>query len=193
MKTILVKDNIKTFIPKSRVNYVILGTMASSCARMIDNVPPEEAFYYHNKKNQFWKILSYIFYGELRAIDTIIERQNFLEKFGIAMANIVESAEVPELESNNSSDDILFEAYNLKKLEVKSIADEFKNLLLTKPIFFTCKHKMPLACLLENYFRRNELGMENILEKIHFLPSPTRCSPEVRSRRWKEMGLALKK
>lgn len=189
MTFIVVKDEIDTFIPRSnKVNYIILGTMASCCARTIGEVIPQEAFYYHNSKNHCWKMLSNIFYGEVRDMKKLIDRQNLLEEFGIAMANIVKSAEVPESESLNPADSVLFDAHALKKLETKKISDEFKHLLQTRPIFFTCKSKPALTSLLEEYFSANKLD-QNLIQKIHYLPSPTRCSPVDRSSDWIKLGL----
>lgn len=189
MSTVLVKDELETFIPRNHeINYVILGTMASSCARTIDGIIPENVFYYHNGRNQCWKILSHIFHGELRLMKEIIDRQNFLEHFGIAMANIVASAEVPEADSSNSADSVLFNAHKLKQLKLKIISDEFKNILKTRPVFFTCKNKMELTCLLEEYFSLNGLD-KNLVQNINYLPSPTRCSVDQRSRSWVDLGL----
>lgn len=189
MNTILVKDDLETFIPQNhKINYVILGTIASSSARTIGEIAPSAAFYYHNRKNHCWKILSHIFYGELREMEKIIDRQNFLENFGIAMANIVGSVEVPESESKNPADRVLFNAHNLKKLQVKKISEEFKNILQTTPMFFTCKSKVELTKLLEDYFFINGLE-KNLVNKVNYLLSPTRCTPIKRSRQWEEMRL----
>lgn len=189
MNTVLVKDELETFIPRSHeINYVILGTMASSCARTIAGIVPENVFYYHNGRNQCWKILSHIFHGESRLIKEVTDRQNFLEHFGIAMANIVASAEVPEVDSSNSADSVLFNAHKLKKLKLKIISDEFKNILQSRPVFFTCKNKMELTYILEEYFSLNGLD-KKLVHKINYLPSPTRCSVDERSRSWVNMGL----
>ena len=52
------KDEIPVFIPKGKVNFIILGTMGSINARSINGQKPEgEFFYYNNSRNHFWKVI----------------------------------------------------------------------------------------------------------------------------------------
>ncbi len=189
MNTILIEDSLKEFIPQNNeTKYIILGTMVTSSARTISKIPPKEVFYYNNPKNQFWKILSHIFSNQKEPLDKISDRKKFLDKFGIAVANIVENAQIAENDSNDSSDAILFNAHKHEKLKVKKISNEFKKLLQSRPIFFTCKDKPPLRILLESYFENNGLE-KKFSDQVIYLPSPTRCNAVTRGDQWKELGL----
>lgn len=190
----VVKDEIVDFLPKGNVNFIILGTMGSICARTVDNKKPIEPFYYHNNKNHFWRILQLLFSSNsIRNSLSVKEKKQFLEHHKIAMANIVGEIEVPTDLANDPSDDVLFRANKDGKLLFKRCNSEFSQTLKTTPIFFTCRHKKGIDLLLEGYFKANSIE-QKFKNEIWHLPSPTRCNPAKRSLVWRhEMEDHLKR
>jgi G:T/U-mismatch repair DNA glycosylase len=181
----LSQDEIETFIPKvPRV--LILGTMAAVCARTIDGKVPDGAFYYHDSRNQFWKIVQFVFApeGDPKKM-RIDEKQEFLEKHGIAMANLVGRLHVERGKANSASDRILFEAHKNGSLEFKAASPALKNLFKTKPVFFTCSSNREITNLLHGYLEYNGLSLK-LDETVCFLKTPTRCNPRKRSNEWRQ-------
>lgn len=173
------RDDIKTFIPKGKTKLVILGTMCSAAARTVGNrKAADEAFYYHSPINRFWTVLQLIF-EKNKAVKklSIDEKTMLLNKHGIAIVNIVQEISVPDSLANDPSDSVLFEANRKGNLRFKTASSEFKTVLKSKPLFFTCRYKRPIHNLLEGYFIHNKVD-PRLLEKIWYLHSPTRKSAQ---------------
>lgn len=189
LKYFNVLDEIPTFIPKnSETRYVILGTMASACARNIKGVTEKGPFFYQSTRNNFWRILAYIFEEDYSSLKEVQERRDFLERHGIAVTNLVGLVKLKEEDIDNPDDLLLFDAHEdvkQKRIEFKKLNDDFKDLLMLKPVFFTCLEKPRLRELINSYFEYNNISQP----QIQFLPSPTRCSSEERGERWKKLGL----
>lgn len=182
---IISKDEIQTFIPTHPPQFVILGTMGSINARTLRGVKPEQAFFYNSNRNHFWKVLQLTLDPKtVPKTLSLEEKRQFLNHWKIAMANIVDQMEVHPENSDDPSDDILFEAFKNGRLHFKKESQEFKDILKVKPLFFTCRSKSPLRNLIEGYLKFNSLNLA-IHEKIWFLPTPTRCNPRNRSVIWK--------
>lgn len=195
MALIKVSDKITEFIPeKHNVNFVVLGTMGSSDARWINGRDPGSVFYYNNSRNNFWRIMGWLNHGRSIPIPQLPQRPMILEKNGIAMSNLVGEILIDEIHSKNPSDALLFDALNSdpKRLKVKIISPEFRNLLRTKPVFFTCLSKRGIISILEEFYVQNDLDL-NLIKNIIYLPSPTRCSSEKRSRRWLDLGFKVER
>lgn len=185
---IISRDEIKTFIPKKNPKLVILGTMASINARTINgHCKSEEPFYYNNNQNRFWKIMQVIFDKNPKPgfFENVAQKKIFLEKHQIALANIVYEIEISNGSEKNASDEIIFEANNNKQLKVKKIEDDFKTVLQSTPVFFTCLNKPKLNSLLNKYYKENNLNT-SLIDKICYLHSPTRVKYELRSEQWRE-------
>ncbi|MEK7356823.1 MAG: hypothetical protein AAB250_10260 [Bdellovibrionota bacterium] len=56
-RLIISRDEIPTYIPRSRVRLIVLGTMGAINARTIDDRRPTDIFFYNDNRNQFWKVL----------------------------------------------------------------------------------------------------------------------------------------
>lgn len=179
----ILKDEIVEFIPEGDVNLVILGTMASFVARAVNERFPRDAFYYHDGRNRFWGVISLILTGERIHFSSIENKKRFLNHYGIAMANLVQSVEVGD-EINSSEDKILFDAYRKQKIQFKIISSSFKKILQEKPICFTCRRKMEIEIFIKEYFNKNSVSTRSV-EDIEFLTSPTRKSYNAISESWR--------
>ena len=84
-------DEIHEFIPNTTTKLVILGTMASGVARTKDQKKPGEAFFYQDNRNKFWEILQFVVNpkADVKKNMPTTEKKDFLNKWQIAMANIV--------------------------------------------------------------------------------------------------------
>lgn len=182
MKTL--KDEIEEFIPEGKVNLVILGTMASFVARVVDEQFPKDAFYYHDGRNRFWGVLSLILTGERIRFNSIDDKKRFLNHYGIAMANLIHSVDVGD-EIESSQDKILFKAYQDQKIQFKTISNSLKRILQENPIFFTCRRKVDIEIFLEEYFKKNSFSACSV-EDVTFLTSPTRRSYKAISESWRD-------
>lgn len=182
---IISRDEIETFVPRSPPRLVILGTMGSGVARTLDGNKPQDAFFYHSPKNHFWRILQLVFEpsSEPRRL-SVKEKKEFLDKWQIAMANIVEEITINANQARDPADSILFRAHKKGNLKFKKINGSFVEVLRDVPIFFTCKRKREILGLLDGYFKVNKLD-SGLVEKVRFLLSPTRCNPKDRSHEWK--------
>lgn len=189
MNYIEIYDDIPTFIPKqNEVKFIILGTMASSCARNILGKMDKGPFYYQSNRNSLWRILAQIYNRDASFLAEVQQRKDFLERHGIAMANLVRRVGLLEKDIRNSADGLLFDAFEDKenqRFEFKKIEEDFKLLLNSKPVFFTCLEKPRLTKMLDAYFIENQL----VRPQVQFLPTPTRCSVIERSKRWLELGI----
>ncbi|MCO5143903.1 MAG: hypothetical protein M9962_12500 [Oligoflexia bacterium] len=180
---VISKDEIETFIPK-KPKILILGTMGAIIARTIDDNRPKEAFYYHDNRNHFWKIIQLVFKPNIEPKKmTIDEKKIFLEEHGIAMSNIVKEIRVNTNDAKNPSDDIIFIAQKKRRLEFKVTSEQLKEIIEKKPIFFTCRSKPGISHLIQGYFSHNNINIP--ISKIHHLPTPTRCNPQKRSNDWR--------
>lgn len=183
---VISQDNVPSFIPKSKPRMVILGTMVAICARDFEGHRPQKVFYYHNNRNHFWKVLQHLFEPKRDPIKmTVLEKKQFLEKWGIAICNLVHEIEVSNQDKNDPSDTILFKAHKRKKLKFKTANKKLKTILETTPLYFTCRSKTGISKLVEGYFQHNKLNDE-LAETIWYLPTPTRCNPKARSLLWKD-------
>ena len=181
------EDHLKSFIPKSEVNFVILGTMVAINARAINGVKPEQpVFYYNNNRNHFWRVLQYLMEPakEARKSLTIKEKKAFLEKHGIAICNLVQKVEVPNKYKLDPSDTVLFEAYQKNRIEFKQVSSRVKKIIQNKPLFFTCRKKKGIDNLLDGFCEQNGFDA-NLKEQIWYWPTPTRCNPQARAKLWK--------
>lgn len=181
------EDEIEEFIPKRETEFVILGTMGSMNARTVNDQKPDEAFYYNDSRNQFWNVLQLVFRPdhtpEKLSID---QKKSFLEEHGIAMCNIVKVAYVDDEFAKSPSDQALFQAYDSNNLTFKKVSNEFREILGTKKIYFTCNYKKHIGKLLSGFFDLN--GIEIVpKDGVCFLPSPTRCNAKARSLRWVDL------
>jgi hypothetical protein len=182
------EDNLKFFLPKTEVKFVILGTMVAINARTIDGFGPEDdVFYYNNNRNHFWRVLQYLLEPKKEAKKnlTIKEKKEFLEKHGIAICNLVQKIEVPNKFKHDPSDTVLFDAFKKRKIEFKSIPMRLKKVLLEKPLFFTCRRKKGIENLLDGFLQKNSLDSQ-LKDRVWYWPTPTRCNPQARALLWKE-------
>lgn len=188
-------DPMKSFIPDTPVKFIIMGTMVAINARSIDGVKPKEkCFYYNNNRNHFWRVLQHLLEPK-KPIEkfTIEQKKAFLNKHGIAIMNLVEEVEVKKSQIYDPSDTVLFEAHGKSKVKFKKITKAQKELLSSKPIYFTCRSKSGIKKLIHGYSERNKLD-PNFIDRIWFLATPTRCNPEARASMWKnEMKAHTKK
>ena len=192
------EDSLKSFIPKSEINFVILGTMVAMNGRTINGEKPEdEFFYYNNNRNHFWRVLQYLMNSTLennQAIKklTIKEKKEILEENGIAIINLIQKIEVSNKNKFDPSDTVIFEAYKKDKIKYKKIPPKIKKVLISKPKFFTCRSKKGIDQLLNGFIEINGLP-KNFKEDIWYWATPTRCNPYQRSLQWKnEMKNYLK-
>ena len=86
----LVKHNIKPIYNKNS-KILILGSIPSKVSR-------ENNFYYTNKQNRFWKIMSILFDKDL---DTVNKKIDFLLENNIALFDVIKECEI--IGSNDSS------------------------------------------------------------------------------------------
>ena len=184
------EDTLNTFIPKGKIQFIILGTMVAINARTIDGIKPEvPTFYYNNNRNHFWRVLQYLMNPKLKNGEhiqkfTISEKKAFLEKNGIAICNLVQGVTVANKYKHDPSDTVLFEAYKKNLIEYKKITPRFKKIMKTTPMFFTCREKKGIAQLLDGFFEHNGLSAE-LKDKIWYWATPTRCNPYKRSVDWR--------
>jgi len=181
---ILIEDILKNYIPKQKPRIIMFGTMVTSHARRIDGVEPSDVFYYHNNVNHFWRILNFTFEGDIPfELKSIKQKKAFLEKHRIGIFNLVGQIEATQAEMKDSSDDLLFKCHKASRVEFKSLSAREKKVFENTPLYFTCRYKAGIKRLIEGYLDTNNLD-PNHLNRIHFLPSPTRCNPWNRSREW---------
>lgn len=181
------RDEISNFIPeKIKTRFVILGTMASINGRRIDGLPaPDNPFFYNDNRNRFWKIMQILFNNEKDPnFPTREEKPLLLEKWGVAMGNIVSEMEIADQDKENASDEIIYEAFEICRVKFKTLDDDFKELLKTKPVFFTCKDKR-IKDVLRAYYTFNDLD-PGLVDKITLIHSPTRKSAINISKLWKK-------
>ncbi len=180
------KDIIPEYIPNN-TKLILLGTMCSVNAREIDgvvkNAPP---FFYHDNRNRFWKILQYL----LEDIDnppflSVAEKKAYLEKWGVAIGNVVDTMELKKGECNDASDEIIYSAFKKNRVLTKKVRPKFRKLLQTKPLFFTCKRKPKLDRLLLDYFKKNKVAPAR-LEEVVFLHTPTRKAHATLAEIWRQ-------
>ncbi|MCB0377097.1 MAG: hypothetical protein KDD33_01265 [Bdellovibrionales bacterium] len=183
----LSQDNLSTFTPTSQTQMVILGTMASVSARDVDGLNKDpEAFYYHDKRNHFWQILQLVFepHNPPKKMKFRVEKEQYLSRWGVAMANIIDTIEISEKQKKNPSDAVIFEAFQKGRVRFKTILPKFKRILITTPLFFTCAKDKKITELLQGYFDHNKVALDAD-KALHFLLTPTRCNPVERSLGWK--------
>ena len=192
------EDPLKSFIPTKNTKFIIFGTMVAINARIIDGIhPKEDFFYYNNNRNHFWRVLQYLMNPKLNKQDspekfTIEQKKEFLNKHGIAIINLVKEAIVSNKDKLDPSDTVLFDAYKKNNIRFKKINSKTKELIKTKPIFFTCRKKKGIDLLVDGFFQSNQLDPK-IKNNIWYWPTPTRCNPYDRSTIWKnEMKLHTK-
>ena len=184
------EDPLRSFIPKKKIKFVILGTMVAINGRIIDGEKPQEPFfYYNNNRNHFWRILQYLTNSKLKKGEhlkkmTLDEKKSLLEEHGIAIINLVHKVTVPNKDKNDPSDTILFYAFKKERLKLKKVPPRVKSILQTKPLFFTCRKKKGIDQLLDGFIKENKLS--NIKENIWYWATPTRCNPYKRSLEWKK-------
>lgn len=179
------QDVIPAFIPK-KTRAVILGTMCSVSARKINGeIQKSPPFYYHDNRNRFWKIMQTLFEGDQNPpFLRLDQKKKYLEKWGIAIANIVSEMEVPKAMAYNASDDVIYRAHKNNKVITKKASKSLQAFLKTKPLFFTCKQKAPLDLLLMDYFTKNKISTKH-LDSIVYLHTPTRRGHLSLSEMWK--------
>lgn len=184
------EESVPTFMPKGKLNFIIMGTMVAINARIIDGVKPsEETFFYNNNRNHFWRVLQYLMNKELKNGEakislTIEEKKDFLKKNKIGIINLVDSVVVPNKYRHDPSDTVLFEAYKKDRITYKTLdANTIKRLIKT-PIFFTCREKTGIRNLLDGFIKHNKLP-EDLKQNIWFWATPTRCNPFRRSLDWR--------
>jgi G:T/U-mismatch repair DNA glycosylase len=182
-------DILKEFIPKNEVNFIILGTMASKVVRRVPGLDKnpnlEDVFYYHDKRNRFWRALSIVLTGKDLFQDKyknfkeeIEYKKCFLEKYGIAMVNIVEKIHGDW----SSRDDVIFSSHTNQKIEFKCLTQKYKSLLETKPVFFTRYPNRELCLLLKDFLIRNKVDLQ--FTGITFLRGPTRVTEKTIANDW---------
>lgn len=182
----ILKDPLKNFIPRAKPRIIMLGTMVTSSARSIDGSDPGDVFYYHNNVNHFWRILNFVFEGDVPfQLKSIRQKKAFLEKHRISIFNLVKQIKTTRAEMKDSSDDLLFKCHKASRVEFKNLSAREKKILKTTPLYFTCRYKPGIKRLILSYLKTNELE-EDLIDEINFLPSPTRCNPWERSRVWRE-------
>lgn len=180
----VLKDGLKNFIPQQKPQLIMLGTMVTSSARHVNGRRPGEVFYYHNNVNHFWRILNFAFEGDVAfELKSIQAKKRFLEKHRIGIFNLVREIRVSQKEMRDSSDDLLFKCHKANRAKFKSLTALEKKIISTTPLYFTCRYKAGIKRLIQGYDQVNKLDFD-LLERIHFLPSPTRCNPWARSRIW---------
>ncbi len=184
--TKILKDPILDFLPRGETNFVILGTMASYVAREIDGTVNNNSFYYHDGRNRFWGVLSYLLTGKEISFRSISEKKDFLNKYGVALANLVSTIEVDSA-VGTSSDRVLFKAFGDGKLEFKKASPEMISLIRQKPVFFTCYRKPKIDTLLDGYNEFNKIFDERIVNRITFLHSPTRRGHQHIAEKWRDI------
>ena len=186
----ILKDPMIDFSPHGKVRFVILGTMASFVAREINGGEAKYgSFYYHDGRNRFWGVLSLLLTGKRMKFSDIDEKMEFLNSHGVALANLVSTVEVGD-EVEGSSDRILFEAFENGRLTFKSAKIQFKNLLETVSVFFSCHKKAEIVALLEGYRIANKIPSDDFVDRITFLHSPTRRGYQYIADRWCESILS---
>ena len=136
----LVKHNLKPIYNKySKI--LILGSIPSIVSR-------ENNFYYANKQNRFWKIMSTLFGKEL---DTIDKRIDFLLENNIALFDVIKECEI--IGSSDSS---------ISNIIVNDIDSIVKS---TNINYIFCTGKTAFN-LFNKYF-------SNLNIKCFYLPSPS--------------------
>ena len=184
-------DPLKSFIPKGDVKFIILGTMVAINGRIIDGEEPtEEVFYYNNNRNHFWRVLQHLMNPKLVKKEdlkkfTIAQKKKFLNDNGIAIINLVKEVTVPKKYKHDPSDTVLFEAYKKDLVVYKSLTPKMKKLIKTKPLFFTCRRKKGIDQLLDGFLEFNKLS-KDLMEKVWYWATPTRCNPYQRSLLWRQ-------
>lgn len=182
----ILEDPLKNFIPKSKPQLIMLGTMVTSSARSLNGSDPGDVFYYHNNVNHFWRILNFVFEGDVPfELKSIRAKKAFLEKHRIAIFNLVKQVRASQKEIKDSSDDLLFKCHKASRVQFKALSHREKKVFETTPLYFTCRYKAGIKRLILGYLHQNELE-EDLMDQINFLPSPTRCNPWRRSRVWLE-------
>jgi hypothetical protein len=188
---VLHEEAVPTFLPKGRLNFIILGTMVAINARIIDGIEPEEeCFFYNNNRNHFWRVLQYLMDPKLKdgeAIKrlTIKEKKQFLNKNKIGIVNLVQSVVVPNKYKLDPSDTVLFEAHKKNKLHFKSMDTKIIKTIEKTPLFFTCRQKSGINKLVDGFFEHNQIK-STTKENIWYWATPTRCNPYQRSLMWKK-------
>ena len=181
------EESLKFYIPKNKIRFVIMGTMVAINARIIDGVhPSEEVFYYNNSRNHFWKVVQHLMQPEIEVIKnlSILEKKKFLDKHGIAICNIVHKVTVPNRSRLDPSDTVLFDAIKKNRIEFKKIPPRVKKILLSSPIYFTCRRKKGIDNLLDGFLNHNKMDL-SFKEQIWYWPTPTRCNPLARAQLWR--------
>lgn len=186
LEIMVIEDRLKNFIPQKSPRLIMFGTMVTSSARSVDGAHPGEVFYYHNNVNHFWRILNFTFEGDVPfELKDIEAKKIFLEKHRIGIFNLVRHIQTGPNEVHDSSDDLLFKCHKASRVGFKELSMREKKILSTTPLYFTCRYKAGIKSLIQGYLKTNGLPPD-ILDQIHFLPSPTRCNPWKRSRVWRD-------
>ncbi len=184
------EDIIDEHIPDGEIKCVILGTMASYSARKIDGIKPNEPFYYHDGRNRFWETLTCLLDGEANKFKKDIPaKKNFLNKQGIAMANVTKQIKG----IGSSKDTVIFKSKCRNDLEFqyKKLTPEFNKILKSKPIFFTRYSCPELNDLLQGFFKFNSIDIST--DRLIYLRAPHSNSYQKISSQWKDaVGNVLK-
>ncbi len=172
-KLIYSKDDIPPFLPQNP-RFVILGTMATLNARLIEgrDLPTSSYFYYNDNRNRFWRYIWEIFENKATPpILNIQDKMTFCENHGIALCNLLGGMYIHEKDAKDRKDTIIFKANEEGRVNTKVVNSEFRKALKFLPTFFTCYHKDDLQKLLELFFATNELKI-NLANDICYLHTP---------------------
>ena len=180
------RDEIPSYIPK-KPKFIILGTMCALNARTINNVKPEgDFFYYNDNRNHFWKIMQYLFAPKLEPIRlSVKQKKSFLKEHEIGIQNLVGEIHTPNQEKLDPSDTVLFDCDKKGRLVLKKLTPAVKKQFEKSFFLFTCRHKKGIEQLLKGFIEYNGLSMD-LLDRTHYLKTPTRCNPLKRSLEWRE-------
>ncbi len=178
------RDEVDSFIPDDP-KFIILGTMVALNARTINGKKPEgDFFYYNDNRNHFWKILQHIWEPESEPIKmSISQKKDFLKKHRIGIQNLVYEIQTPRHHKLDPSDTVLFDCYRKNKIKYKKIPKSLHKKFEGSYFFFTCRHKKGIQELLEGFISHNKFS-KDLIERTHFLKTPTRCNPYKRSQEW---------
>jgi G:T/U-mismatch repair DNA glycosylase len=168
-----IKHKFRDFENKGNIEILILGTFNP------DTPSNPAEFFYGRGKNYFWNLLPKVFnYKELKNL-SVTEKKEFIDKFKIGFADIIQEVDVESGEETNYSDDYIDSKVN-KWIDFENF---LKNYVSLRKVFFTRKTFKGIPKMKEQIDLIKETCLINGVD-FSCLPTPARFDNQKKLNEW---------
>ncbi|WP_207423354.1 hypothetical protein [Desertivirga brevis] len=136
----LVKHKFKNYVPAPETEILILGTF-------VPDVEEDTDFFYGRSRNYLWHLLPICWKQESLKEASLAQKQQFMDKYKLGFADLIDTLEVPEGEEANT-DDTFVDSHISSWNDITALLESLPAL---KAVYFT---------------RKTFNGIPNIKEKL---------------------------